>query len=185
MALSCRGTFHRVVVGLTRPHEQQKIPRWYIVYPGRSGVAVCLRVRSGSEVEWWAHNPQVAGSKPASEKTPFACLRKPLLLVSAPLICFLPCRLGYYPYIKLPKASQKTFSLVILPYSVRLRVGPHYSAMQMQEYDRCLLMHCTSVALHLSIILHGSLQRRVILDQDSQCPRGCLNWHSPCRLRSQ
>ena len=55
-------------------------------------------------------------------------------------------------------------------------MGPLPSAMQtqLQAYDRCLLMHCTSVALHLFISLHGSLQRRVILDQDSQCPQGCL-----------
>ena len=40
-------------------------------------LAVCLRVRSGSEVEWWAHNPQVAGSKPASENS-FCSLGPPI-----------------------------------------------------------------------------------------------------------
>ena len=51
-------------------------------------LAVCLRVRSGSEVEWWAHNPQVAGSKPASENSfcPCGSLHALLLLLVSLLL---------------------------------------------------------------------------------------------------
>ena len=68
-------------------------------------LAVCLRVRSGSEVEWWAHNPQVAGSKPASENC--FCLSASL----TPSSCSSACFLHQHCHFELPC----TASSIVLP----------------------------------------------------------------------
>ena len=51
-------------------------------------LAVCLRVRSGSEVEWWAHNPTGRRIEACLSKTAFAhvALYHALLLLLVSLL---------------------------------------------------------------------------------------------------